>query len=229
MKHILTLALLMLCIHSHAATVIWVKTFPASEFGDDPDDYNVMVGQDGSVGVMDAYSNGQKIYWYNRSRALIKEFTPDSTLKAFIHVTQHELVLQSDQTHLYQLNSSNVLEHSTISSRVSSLLSSFVGFKYPYLLEKVLLPDNQYQLTLYDLTNENYLNIVGDAAIGVHGKNLKVRWKTLSDATYKVQTSIDLITWEDYTDVINGTGGTQVIMIPFSETSDQTYARVVKL
>ncbi|WP_269523006.1 hypothetical protein [Coraliomargarita parva] len=229
MKPVLILALLTFCIHSNAATTIWSKEFPAAQHGDDPDDYAVMVGQDGSVGIMDAYGNGRKVNWYDRSGTLIQEFLTDSALSGFIYISQHELVIQGSETHLYQLDDTGELGHTVTNSRVSVFLTSFSGFNYPYLLEKKLGPDNQYQLTLYDLTNENYLNIVGDAVIGVHGKNLKVQWKTLSNASYKVQTSTDLTEWTDYTGTINGTGGTQVIMIPFSESSDQTYARVVKL
>lgn len=230
MRCILNTILLLICIsQAQAVTTIWTKTFPGSEHGSDPDDYGVMVGNDGSVAVLDAYGNGQKVYWYDRSGALIKEFDTVSAVTGFIHVTQHEIVLQGGGTHLYQLDDSEVLEYTALNSNVSLFVSSFSGYSYPYLIDKELVGANQFKLTLYDLTNENFLNIVGDASFGIHGKNLKVRWKTLANASYKVQTTIDLVEWTDYTDIISGTGGTKVIMIPLNETSDQIYARIVKL
>lgn len=100
---------------------------------------------------------------------------------------------------------------------------------YPYYLERKRFEDGTVEYTLFDLTNQNTLSIVGDAVIGVHGNNLKVRWKSVANAKYKVQYSVDLDSWIDYTEVMDGTGATLIVNVPIEEGASSLYARVVKL
>ena len=107
--------------------------------------------------------------------------------------------------------------------------STMVSFKYPYWLQKEDLDGGGVRLTLSDLTLADVLEVVGDAVIGVHGNNLKVRWKTVANTKYKVQKSSDLETWEDYTEIIDGNGATMIVNIALSDTTTSMYARVIKL
>lgn len=105
---------------------------------------------------------------------------------------------------------------------------------YPYLLSVSYVEGAQFSgegthtLRFYDLTSTAALKIVGDTVIGVHGSNLKVRWKTIAEAKYRVQISNDLTNWTDYTEIMDGNGSTMIVNVPLSEHSESVYARVVQ-
>jgi len=211
-----------------AISVLWTKTLTAEN-----GTFNIMVGGDGSVALSDAYRNAKKIYWYDRSGALIQMLTPEnSDVRGFVYVSKDEVITTYRRAdlqfamELFQLVNGQIQKSDVISTL--GLISNEFKFSYPYLLESKVT-GSTYELTLYDLTSSVAPTVVGDAVIGIHGKNLQVRWKSLSTAKYKVQTSTDLVTWTDYTDILDGTGSTLVISIPLPDTSPALYARVIKL
>ena len=191
------------------------------------------VGSDGSVGIADAYQNTQKIYWYDRSGALLYTLIPNNkNVYGIIYVSKDELITQYKNAdlkmamELFQAVNGQVDKTEVITS--VGIVSNEYKFSYPYLLESTVT-GTTYEFTLYDMTSSVAPTVVGDAVIGIQGKNLQVRWKTLSTEKYKVQSSTDLSTWTDYSDVLNGTGSTIVVSIPLSDSSNALYARVVKL
>jgi hypothetical protein len=213
----------------HAMSLLWSKTI-TSENGAK---LALALGADGSVAVADAYLNAQKIYWYDRYGILLQTIVPvNSYVYGFVYVSKDEVITQyrnaelKSAMELFQLVDGQLGRVEVQSSL--GLISNEYKFSYPYLLESKV-NGSTYELKLYDLTSSVAPAVVGDAVIGVHGKNLLVRWKSLSTANYKVQTSNDLATWTDYTDVLNGTGSTLVISIPLPADSSAQYARVIKL
>ena len=213
----------------HAMGLLWTKTI-AVENGAK---IAFALGADGTVAVADAYLNAQKIYWYDRSGTLLQTVVPtNSYVYGFVYVSKDEVITQYRTADLKMaMELFQVVDGQVGRAEVRSELGSISNeykFSYPYLLESKV-SGSSYELKLYDLTSSVAPAVVGDAIIGVHGKNLQVRWKSLSTANYKVQTSTDLVTWTDYTDVLNGTGSTLVISVPLSDDSSAQYARVIKL
>lgn len=232
-----------------ANTELWTKTFEPPENGES---YIISVGLDGSVALVDSYrrldrsvspsvyvGESKSVQLYDRFGNLVKEFEIEPFGGAVInYVSQHEVIISGrtlDQvkkiTDLHQLNSNG-----EIVSRRFTDYDAFVSggtnvktFEYPYWLKREILEDGELRLTLNDLTLADVLEVVGDAVIGVHGNNLKVRWRTIANTKYKVQKSSDLETWEDYTEIIDGNGATMIVNIPLSDTTSSMFARVVKL
>ncbi len=174
-------------------------------------------------------TSGQ-IYWIDRSGTVLRELVPPSS--DFPHtphyVSRDELMLGGRGMALYQFVRHDQLELTRLDCGPSVHAPS-APLSYPYYLERKTLEDGSVEFTLFDLPNPNTLTIVGDAVIGIHGKNLRVRWKSVVNAKYKVQYSPDLDTWIDYTEVMDGTGATLIVSIPLDEESDSLYARVLKL
>lgn len=235
----LILLLSQFCPSLHANVVLWSKEFPAAASGRDGK-YNVRVGQDGSVIVVDGPANTTSAKWYSRSGDLIKEFNIVPFYGYGVrYVSQHEVILigkplnEESKTNkiidIYQLNSSKQLINTRLSTSVVASLSGMELFTYPYLAEWDELEGGGYKLTLRDLTLPEVYTVLGDAAIGVHGKNLRVRWKTVANTKYKVQRSTDTETWTDYTEIIDGNGATMVVSIPVDVNSGKVFARVIKL
>ncbi len=172
----------------------------------------------------------RKIYWIDRSGTVLRELEPPSS--DFPHtphyVSRDELMLGGRGMALYQFVRHDQLELTRLEGGPVAHMSS-APLSYPYYLERKTLEDGSREFTLLDLTNPDTLDIVGDAVIGIHGKNLKVRWKSVVNAKYKVQYSLDLDTWIDYTEVMDGTGATIIVNIPLDEEADSIYARVLKL
>ncbi|ADE53596.1 hypothetical protein [Coraliomargarita akajimensis] len=220
----------------HANVELWSITLPPASYGDEGH-YLVRVGQDGSVIVVDGYMNATSAKWYNRSGDLIKEFDIEPFYGYGVtYVSQHEVVLSgrslttaNNITDLYQLNAGNQLINTRKLISIATSHSSHVKFHYPYFVEWIELEGGGYKLTLMDLTLPEVFSVIGDAVIGVHGSNLKVRWKTVANTKYKVQSSTDLETWSDYTEIIDGNGSTMIVNIPLDESVDSKYARVIKL
>jgi hypothetical protein len=214
----------------HANVVLWTKTIPAATTGINGN-YLVRVGQDGSVVVVDGYSNTTSAKWYNRKGVLIKAFNINPfSGNAVKYVSQHEILISgSGVTDIYQLNASNQLINTRLSTSVSGPHVSEVFFTYPYLLEWKDLEGGGHELTLRDLTLPEVYTVLGGAVIGIHGSNLQVRWKTVANTKYKVQKSTDINTWTDYTEIIDGNGATMVVNIPVDGNSGSVYARVIKL
>ncbi|MEY4489206.1 MAG: hypothetical protein RIQ79_1714 [Verrucomicrobiota bacterium] len=234
MKHLFgcTIALVssfFLAPHSYGLSVLWTKSIPVTNGSS----LIYAIGEDGTFAVADANRNALSVSWYARSGVLLHTVTPQNPNSyGFVHVNKDEVVLFGRKPSLeYAMELFQAVDGQVTRTEVLASVSSISNgetFNYPYLLEVGLI-DNVYSFKLYDLTSSVAPTIVGDAVIGVNGKNLQVRWKTLAAAVYKVQTSTDLATWTDYSDVLNGTGSTIVISIPLSDSSTSLYARVVKL
>lgn len=208
-----------------AVTTLWTKIL-IPERG-----FSFKVGSDGTVAIVDgAISDVRKIYWIDRSGTVLRELIPPS--QEFPHtphyVSRDEIMLGGGGMALYQFVRHDQLELTRLGGG-PTMHASAAPLSYPYYLERKALADGGVEFTLFDLTNPNTLAIVGDAVIGVHGKNLKVRWKSLVNAKYKVQYSSDLEIWTDYTEVLDGTGATLIVSIPIEEDAGSLYARVVKL
>lgn len=253
MNKIATIALcLVLSVFASSLTVnanteLWTKTFDAPVNGES---YLISVGLDGSVALVDSIrrldrtideyvGESKNVLLYDRYGDLVQEFeiTPFGG-NVINYVSQHEIIIsgytmdQSERvTDLHQLNSGGQMVSTRYTGEDAFVYggSSTYTFKYPYWLKLEYLEGGGVQITLSDLTLADVLEVVGDAVIGVHGRNLKVRWKTVANTKYKVQSSVDLETWTDYTEIIDGNGATMVVNIPLSDTEDSMYARVVKL
>jgi len=219
--------LVSLSAHASAVTALWTKEL-TPEGG-----FRFLVGSDGSVAIVDWITVDKevsKIYWIDRSGTVLGELVPP--YPDFPHtphyVSRDELMLGGRGMALYQFVKYDQLELTRLEGGPSAHAGA-APLSYPYYLERKNLDNGSTEFTLFDLTNPNTLSIVGDAVIGIHGKNLKVRWKSLVNAKYKVQYSLDLETWIDYTEVMDGTGATIIVNIPIDEQTDAMYARVLKL
>jgi hypothetical protein len=214
---------------AYCTSLLWTKSItPASGAS-----LAFSIGADGTVAIADAYRNTTQIFWYDRSGALLQTLLPkNANVYGFVYVSKDEVITMyrgadlEFRMELFQVIDQQ-LEQTTFASALNSVSSEY-KFSYPYILVSKVT-DGTYELKLYDLTSSIAPTVIGDAVIGIQGKNLQVRWKSLATAKYKTQTSTDLVTWTDYTDVLSGTGSTIVISIPLSETSGTLYARVVKL
>lgn len=222
MKHVLVLSLaMMLNMSSQAKTLLWSIEHPLTN----STSLVYAVGKDGAVALAD----GPEVSWYNREGIFLTNTTCSTTVSGFGYLTKDEvLAVCGSNTEIFQWEDDGSLKKSTMASPFT-LIDSSIEFEYPYILTTSKLNPNLVQVELYDLSNFSAPTIVGDAVIGVFGKNLKVRWKTIMNAKYKVQTSTDLATWADYTDILDGTGSTKVVNIPLDENNDALYARVVRL
>jgi hypothetical protein len=220
------LVFLSLSVQTSAVTILWTKVLTPEEGFQD------RVGSDGTVAIVDGSSskNVKKIYWIDRSGAMLREMVPPSPEFPFTphFVSRDELMLGGGGMALYQFVKHDQLELTRLAGGPTVHFGT-APLSYPYYLERKRLEDGSVEFTLFDLTNPNSLTIVGDAVIGFHGKNLKVRWKSVVNAKYKVQYSPDLETWIDYTEVMDGTGATLIVNIPIDEEATSLYARVVKL
>lgn len=242
-----------------AETLLWTKEITTTlEWGKFATVYG-KVGADGSCAFLfateDAFSDVQNVNWLDRFGSPITDvdLIADSLdrFMGFEYVSNQELILgfndiiwQAGPTNngefleLIQESSDGQFEQKTITLALRHGILESVFLNYPYLLVysevgEYLEAENQYRqihtFEFYDLTNENAVKVVGDAVIGIHGSNLKVRWKTVANAKYKVQSSTDLEIWSDYTEILDGNGSTMVVNIPLDEDSDKIFARVVKL
>lgn len=218
---------------SRANSVLWEKTLLIENAASPV----VRVGHDGSVAIVDGARNARKIHWFDRQGNTIATPVPlQSDLRILLYVSkdevvssywyQNELGTTSSAMELFQLNTNGQVEQKIVSASASGVSSHYL--EYPYLLESTSV-GNVFSYKLLDLTSSTAPTIVGDAVVGVSGKNLKVRWKSLSTAKYKVQTSVDLVTWGDHTDILDGTGATIIVNVPMDDISTTLYARVVKL
>lgn len=221
------LILFSLSVQASAVTILWTKVL-TPEIG-----FRDMVGSDGTVVLVDGHpspADVRKIYWIDRSGTVLRELVPPSS--DFPHtphyVSRDEMMLGGGGMALYQFVKHDQLELTRLGGG-PIMHSSAAPLSYPYYLERKRLEDGSVEFTLFDLTNPNSLTIVGDAVVGVSGKNLKVRWKSVVNAKYKVQYSFDLDTWIDYTEVMDGTGATLIVNVPIDEEAASLYARVLKL
>lgn len=228
---------------SIAGTVLWTKNI--ANIGNSS---YWRVGSDGAVAIVQQKPTTgnvrdlEKIHWYARDGSEIA--APISTFTYVygpVYVSKDELAVFSRfqpevnndyRLEVFQVVASNAVEN-TIVNADNGPYTSF-NLNFPYLLNSEVLKDNgngskDYRFTLIDLTNANTLEIVGDAVIGIQGNNLKVRWKTIANAKYKVQISANLITWSDYTEIIDGNGSTMIVNIPVDNKDAGIYARVAKL
>lgn len=209
------------------------------------------VGSDGSVVIVQQKPNLQnssfnqldKILWIARDGSVLAPVpTLFTHVRGPVYVSHDQMAIwvkdesvgkeEEDKLELFQFNASGALEKTLITGRTDTYITFALSF--PYLLNATIIKNNgdgssDYKFTLLDLTNTNTLKVVGDAVIGIQGKNLKVRWKTIANAKYKVQSSIDLINWTDYTEIIDGNGSTMVVNIPANDSTDSIFARVILL
>jgi hypothetical protein len=225
-------ACLALSAQAFGVTTLWTKAFTA-EFAPQGG-LRDMVGSDGTVVIVDgaafSVSGIHKIYWIDRSGEMLAEIVPPSSdfPNTPYYVSRDELMLSGRGIALYQFVRHGQLELTRLGGGPTAYFPTS-PLSYPYYLERRRLEDDAMEYTLYDLTSPRSLTIVGNAVIGIHGKNLKVRWKSVVNAKYKVQYSLDLETWIDYTEVMDGTGATLIVSIPIDEEASSFYARVVKL
>ena len=231
--------------HGQAGTELWTKDL------EDVGKYSYWrVGSDGSVAIVkqkpnlnnSSFSELEAILWFARNGTVTASVSCSFTnVKGPVYVSGDELAVWAQtqpgndyesRLEIFQINSSGGIDTTVVAGRGDTYTSYSLSF--PYILNATVIEDNgdgssDYRFTLIDLTNPNTLKVVGDAVIGVHGANLKVRWKTVANAKYKVQSSFDLEAWTDYTEIIDGNGATMIVNIPIDEHSASIYARVVKL
>lgn len=236
-------ALVVTATSALAGTVLWTKEI--ASIGK----YSYWrVGSDGSVAIVQQKSTSgiirdlEKIHWYARDGSEIAAVTSTfSFVYGPVYVSSDELAVFSrfdpnisnnDRLEVFQVVASGAVENTNVVADSGPYTP--VSLSFPYILNAEILVENadgskDYRFTLIDLTNVNTLKVVGDAVIGIQGSNLKVRWKTIANTKYKVQSSIDLNTWTDYTEIIDGNGSTMIVNIPIDSESGSIYARVVKL
>jgi hypothetical protein len=247
MKRLLHLCLLatglLTAPFSIAGTVLWTKNI--TNIGNNS---YWRVGSDGAVAIVQqkpttsSVRDLEKIHWYARDGSEIA-VPPSSFTYVYgpVYVSKDELAVFSRfqpgvnndyRLEVFQVVASNAVEN-TIVSADNGPYTSF-NLNFPYLLNSEVLEDNgngskDYRFSLIDLTNANTLEIVGEAVIGIHGNNLKIRWKTIANAKYKVQISTNLLTWSDYTEIIDGNGSMMIVNVPVDDPDAGVFARVVKL
>lgn len=229
MKHITAIIWLsaLMPLSGFSTNLIWSKTLNLAGSLN-----AITVGEDGAVAIS---SGSSPILWYDRSGALIATPTNSNvSARSIEYLNENTLITitsSGSSNDIFCLEEDSSVSRTTIPDLYKHTIyttPSLNTFNYPYYIQTSGSYTN-YQVQLFDLTSSFSPKIVGDAVIGVHGSNLKVRWKSLMNSKYKVQTSTDLTTWTDYTDVLDGTGSTLIINIPLDENSDSLYARVVKL
>ena len=189
------------------------------------------VGQDGSVAI----AAGSTILWYDRSGALIGIPTNSDVAARQIEYLSRDTLITITCTgasnDVFHLEEDSSITRTTIPDLYHIGMftrPSVHPFNYPYFIQYSGAYTNL-QVQLFDLTSPSAPKIVGDALIGIHGKNLQIKWKAVLGGKYIVQTSTDLTNWTDYTGVLDGTGSSLVVNVPIDEKYDSLYARVVKL
>jgi hypothetical protein len=178
-RFLVFLLILSLSVQASAVTALWTKVLtPETSFRD-------LVGSDGTVAIVDGTTttNVKRIYWIDRSGTILRELVPPSSDFPYNphFVSRDELMLGGGGMALYQFVKHDQLELTRLAGGPTLHLGT-APLSYPYYLERNRLEDGSFAFTLFDLTNPNSLTIVGDTVIGVHGKNLKVRWKSVVNA-----------------------------------------------
>lgn len=222
MKPLVIVALfIILTAQSYATNLLWTTTYSLKNASS----LVYAVGKDGAVALAD----GHEIAWYNREGALLTNTACSSTVRGFGYLTKDEiLAIVGTNVEIFQWNSDGSLRTVTMPSPFI-MFTDAIKFDYPYILSVSGIDTGHVKVELRDLSNYSQPTLVGDVVIGIFGQNLKVRWKTIINAKYRVQISTDLQAWENYTDIIDGTGSTKVINIPLDESSGSLYARVIRL
>lgn len=212
---------IILATQSHATNLLWSTTYTLKNASS----LVYAVGKDGAVALAD----GPEIAWYNREGTLLTNAACSSTVRGFGYLTKDEiLAIVGTNVEIFQWNNDGSLRTVTMPNPFT-MFTNEIKFDYPYILSVSGIEAGLLKVELRDLSNFSAPTLVGDVVIGVFGQNLKVRWKTIFNAKYRVQISTDLQTWENYTDIIDGTGSTKIINIPLDENSNSLYARVIRL
>jgi len=222
MKHLLMVTVsIILASPSFATNLLWSTTCSLTNSSSPV----YAVGKDGAVALAD----GHEVTWYNREGALLTNTVCSAAVRGFGYLTKDEiLAIVGSNVEIFQWNDDGSLKTATMANPFT-LIDSGIKFDYPYILSVSTINPELVKVELRDLSNYSAPSIVGDVVIGVYGQNLKVRWKTIMNAKYRVQISTDLQTWDNYTDIIDGTGSSKVINIPLDEGSPTLYARVIRL
>lgn len=228
----LTISTALFCgvVTCNAKTLLWEKTIVATNSLSTQLEF--AVGEDGSAVIADGRGNANTIKLFDRGGALIADLPlSDPGLTGFLYVSKNEVLAEWWKIEDgYRMDLFHISEDNGVTREVmlQSPHRSLTAFNYPYLME-VSNSNSTYECKFYDLSDYGSPRVVGDAVIGVFGRNLKVRWKTLMNAKYRVQTSTDMVSWTDYTDIIDGTGSTVIVNVPLDENSDSLYVRVIRL
>jgi hypothetical protein len=207
--------------------LVWTKTLNLADSLD-----ALTVGQDGSVAIA---AGSAPILWYDRAGVLIGTPTnSNDTARQIEYLTKDTLITitcTGASNDVFHLEEDSSVTRTTIPDLYHIGMftrPSVHPFNYPYFIQYSGAYTN-FQVQLFDLTSPSAPRIVGDAVIGIHGKNLQIKWKTVLCGKYIVQTSTDLTNWTDYTGVLDGTGSSIVVNVPIDEKSDSIFARVLKL
>lgn len=234
---LLWLSVFMTVNTARGESALWTKTFENHKL------IRSRVGTDGAAAIVHyerpsgSANKVLKVYWLDRNGNEIATVTPqhDEIWEA-TYVSQDELVLwmRNDTLELFQKNDFNYVNHRVLKGRGEDTYVSDVVFNYPYALDQSETIDNgdgtfDYTFTFLDLTDQSNLQLVGDTFMGIFGNNLVIRWKTLPNTKYRVQYSMNLTTWINYSEIIDGNGASMGINIPIEQGVTTIYGRVVKL
>lgn len=211
---------------SYSDSILWSKDLP-----DISGSYSYVVGSDGAVATTPwNSSDSNDLSWYSPDGNIIATLdrSAASSLQSIHYLSQTDLVYEGKDA---QNNRFTVVAKVDPSGQVSenridhlwlgNAYPTFISFPYYLTLEE------GQTLKLRLLSDTVSVDVVGDVIIGSNSEILHIRWGTKPNSIYRIETSIDMETWVDYSGEIQGDGTTKFAEIPVD--SDTFYARVIQI